>query len=829
MAKPGRNDVCPCGSGKKFKHCCLLKQTRGASSSQETLQRAVALHRQGHLERASALYQEVLRGDPNNADALHLLGLTADQQGRLEDATELIRQAIALNSDSADFRDSLGQALQRLGRLEEAGESYREALRLRPDGAEIHSRLGAVLQQQGDVPLAIASYREALQLMPNFVVARFNLGTALQELARFDEAATQYREVLRLQPRYPEAHNNLGNVLRSQGDLVRAIAEYREALRLRPGYLVALNNLGTALVEQGDLTEAAIQFQEALQVKPEDPEVHVNLAKVLQQLGNLPGAIGHYQAALQWTPDNAEIHNNLGAGLHDLGHVPKAIEQYRETLRIKPAYPEAHHNLAIALQDAGDDPGAVEHFREAVRLRPDYALALGNLVYRLEHLCDWADIDALWEHTRNLLRLDPSSSIAPFTAASMPSSPAEQLQWAQNWTATRLGHMGRLRDELGSTFGSGPRHRLRIGYLSTDYHEHAVAYLVAELFELHDRNRFEVIAYSIGRDDISPLRQRLAAGCDRFEDLRALSAVAAAEQIYHDEIDILIDLNGYTHGCRTEILALKPAPVQVNFLGYPGTMGADFIDYIVTDRFVTPPEQQVFFSEQFEYLPDTYLVNDRKRPIAERSPTRTECGLPEAGFVFCCFNSNYKLNAQIFDIWMRLLQAISGSVLWLRESHAWAATNLRREAENRGVDSKRLIFAEKQGLPEHLARQRLADLFLDTLPYNAHATASDALWAGLPVLTCAGETFAGRVAGSLLRAIGLPELITTSLEEYEAKALWLAQHPEEIHALKAKLTVNRETMPLFDTERYTRNLEAAYERMWDTFVASSETEAKLTV
>jgi protein O-GlcNAc transferase len=795
MTKLGRNDPCSCGSGKKYKHCCLPKQTAVVGSAQQALRQGAALHA--------------------------------------------------------------------AGRLQEASSSYREALRLRPGDAEIHTRLGTALQQQGELTLAIASYREALRLVPSLVPARFNFGTALQSLGDLDGAAAEYRQALQLKPDYPEAHNNLGNVLHSQGELAGAIAEYREALRLRPDYLLARSNLGTALrghgelaeaivqyqealrvhpeslqarnnlgmalVEQGDLTNGAIQFQKALQLESTCQEAHVNLAKAQHALGILPEAIAHYRAALQGAPDDAELHNDLGAALRDLGRPTDAIEQYREALRVKPAYPEAHHSLAIALQDAGDDSGAVEQYREAIRLRPDYALALGNLVYRLEHLCEWADIDLLWEQTRNLLRFDPSSSIPPFTAVSMPSGPAEQLQWAQNWAAARLGHMARLRDELGFTFGSGPRHRLRIGYLSTDYHEHAVAYLVAELFELHDRNRFEVIAYSIGRDDTSPVRQRLVAGCDRFEDLRALSAVAAAEQIYHDGIDILIDLNGYTHGCRTEILALKPAPVQVNYLGYPGTMGAHFIDYIVTDRFVTPPEQQVFFSERFEYLPNTYLVNDRKRPIAERSPTRTECGLPQAGFVFCCFNSNYKLNAQIFDIWMRLLQAISGSVLWLRESHVWAATNLRREAENRGVDPDRLVFAEKRELPEHLARHRLADLFLDTLPYNAHATASDAFWAGLPVLTCAGETFAGRVAGSLLQAIGLQELITTSLEEYEAKALWLAQHPEEIHALKAKLAANRDTMPLFDTERYTRNLEAAYERMWQTFVASSEIEARLTV
>jgi predicted O-linked N-acetylglucosamine transferase (SPINDLY family) len=357
--------------------------------------------------------------------------------------------------------------------------------------------------------------------------------------------------------------------------------------------------------------------------------------------------------------------------------------------------------------------------------------------------------------------------------------------------------------------------RIRLGYLSADFRQHAVAMLVAGLFAHHDRQEFEVIGYSAGPNDGSDIRSRLAASFDRFIDISELSDRASAHLIHADEIDILVDLTGFTRYTRTGILAYRPAPIQVNYLGYLGTTGATFIDYIVLDRFVAPAEQQPFYSERLVYLPDCYQCNDNKRVIAEHTPSRPECDLPEESFVFCCFNNSYKITPVFFDVWMRLLHAVPTSVLWLLDTNPWAKSNLRREALARGIVAERLVFAPRLAAPLHLARHQVADLFLDTLPYNAGTTASDALWAGLPVLTCAGETFAGRVAGSLLRAIGLGELVTTSLEEYEALALRLAHEPALLARLRARLAKNRLTHPLFDTERFTRNLETAYRRMWE--------------
>jgi protein O-GlcNAc transferase len=366
--------------------------------------------------------------------------------------------------------------------------------------------------------------------------------------------------------------------------------------------------------------------------------------------------------------------------------------------------------------------------------------------------------------------------------------------------------------------GERYRHeRIRVAYLSADLHEHATAYLMAELFERHDRERFEVTAVSWGPQVASPMRTRLQQAFEHFVDVRGRGDVEVAHWLREQEIDIAVDLKGYTFDARLGILAQRPVPVQVNYLGYPGTLAAPYIDYLIADAVVIPPEARMHYAEQVVWLPDSYQVNDRQRVIAARTPSRGELGLPERGIVFCSFNNNYKLTPEVFALWMRLLQQVEGSVLWLLEGNAAVAANLRREAQVRGIAPERLVFAPRAPLPEHLARQRTADLFLDTLPCNAHTTASDALWAGLPLVTCLGATFAGRVAASLLTAVGLPELITPSLAEYEALALRLATDPEALAAVKAKLARNRDTYPLFDSDRTRRHLEAAYVTMWERY------------
>jgi predicted O-linked N-acetylglucosamine transferase (SPINDLY family) len=745
---------------------------------------AVEHHQAGRLREAEAIYRQILQVAPQHADALHLLGVLAHRAGHHQEAVRYIGQAITHDPRRQDFYNNLADAYRAQGKLAEAEAHYRQALALRPDYAEAHYNLGNTLKAQG----------------------------------RLKEAEVQYRRALAANPALAEVHNNLGNVSRQDGKLAEAEAHYRQALALRPDYAEAYNNLGVVLQDQAYLDKAVVHYRQALALRPAYAEAHYNLANTLKEHRRLADAVAHYRQALALRPDYAEAYNNLGLALEEQGHLHGAVTHFERALALRPAYADAYYNLANTLKAQGKLEEAVAYYRKALALRPDFVEAENQLMHQLQYLCDWTGLEELYARQRHLIRTNSSAKIAPFTLLAIPSSPMEQLRCATNWAANSLAPLMRLRERLGFHFTRVPKPRLRIGYLSGDFRHHAIARLIPELFETHDRARFEVLAYSYGPDDKSDIRQRIERACDRFVEVREASSEETARQIYDDGVDILVDLMGYTGSSRTPILALRPAPLQVNYLGFPGTMGADFMDYIITDRFIAPANQAAFFTEQFVYLPDCYQANDRQRLIAEHAPTRTECSLPAAGLIFCCFNNTYKITPAMFDIWMRLLRALPGSVLWLLESGPGATRNLRREAAVRGVDPERLVFAPRLPNALHLARYPLADLFLDTLPVNAHATCSDALWAGLPVLTCVGETFVSRVAGSLLRAIGLPELITYSLEDYEAVALRLAQHPDELAALRARLAQNRLTAPLFDTPRFTRHLERAYELMWDLYL-----------
>jgi protein O-GlcNAc transferase len=406
---------------------------------------------------------------------------------------------------------------------------------------------------------------------------------------------------------------------------------------------------------------------------------------------------------------------------------------------------------------------------------------------------------------------EKKSIISPFTLLGYSGDPALQLHCAKN----SIAHQVRLPPRPLWTGARWHHGKLRVAYLSADFHRHATAYLMAELLERHDRSRFEILGVSFGVDDESEMRRRLIAAFDQFHDVRATGDEEVAKLLRDLQVDIAIDLMGHTHDARPGILAYRPAPIQVSYLGFPGTTGAEFIDYIVADKTVAPFEHQPFYTEKIVHLPDCYQVNDSKRNIAERTPTRREAGLPETGFVFCCFNNAWKITPEVFSVWIRLLHAIEGSVLWLLRDDESAERNLRMEAQARGIDPARLVFASRLPIEDHLARHRLADLFLDTLPCNAHTTASDALWAGLPLLTCEGTAFAGRVAASLLNATALPELVTYSLEDYEALTLQLAREPSLLEDYRKRLARNRLSHPLFDTARFRRHIEAAYLQMWD--------------
>jgi predicted O-linked N-acetylglucosamine transferase (SPINDLY family) len=425
------------------------------------------------------------------------------------------------------------------------------------------------------------------------------------------------------------------------------------------------------------------------------------------------------------------------------------------------------------------------------------------------YVCDWSDLEKDVEHLRaRVLKNKPAAN--PFAFLMIGENPCDQLVCARAYAAAKYPA-----NPAPMWSNRAPHAKIRLGYSSGEFREQATGYLIADLFECHDRNTFELHAISTGVDDDSALRKRIKSAFDVFSDASRRSDRGIAEQIARAQIDILVNLNGFFGEERTGVFAFKPSPIQVNYLGFPGTMGTPYMDYILADRWVIPEDRREDYSEKVVYLPDTYQANDRKKAIGDALPSRAEYGLPVKGFVFCSFNNAYKITPEIFSIWMRLLANTDGSVLWLLEVDSSIKRNLINEAQKRGVSSGRILFAPFIKLKDHLARGRLADLFLDTLPVNAHTTASDALSMGVPVLTCAGSTFAGRVAASLLSALGLPEMITRSLADYEALALKLATDPVLMTSVRAKLARNRDTYPLFDTPRFARHIEAAYKTMWE--------------
>ena len=675
-----------------------------------TLALAVHHHRAGRLQAAEQLYQEILAAEPNLAVAWNLLGVVNLQRSNHEIAADYIRHAIRLDANVADFHCHLGNVYQTQMKLDEAIACYLRALELKPDYAEAHSNLGNVYQTQTKLDDAVACYRQALQLKPDYSEAHNNLGTACKEQGNLDEAAACFRRALELNPDNVEAHYNLGTAFKEQGKLDEAVGCFRRALELKPDYSKAHNNLGTVFKEQGKLDEAVACFRQALELNPD------------------------YDAA----------HNNLGTVFKEQGKLDEAVACFRQALELNPDYDAAHNNLGTVFKEQGKLDEAVACFRQALELKG----AISALVHELQHMCLWEGIQDLSQRVIELVDADTddecSTEISPFSFLTLPTTTTagQQLRCARRWAERQLKPPSELAQKPSACRTSCPRSKYAIGYLSADFHSHATALLMAELFEKHDRGRFAIYGYSYGPDDRSPLRRRLVNAFDRFIDVRDDSIAETARRIAADEVDILVDLKGYTLDARTQCLALRPAPIQVNYLGYPGTMGASFMDYILVDDFIVPPEQQPFFTEKLVYLPGCYQVNDSQRGISAGTPSRAECGLPEAGFIFCCFNNNYKITAEVFGVWMRLLRTIPGSVLWLMEGNRFAPDNLRREARAQGIAVERLVLRTKLPSEEHLARHRLADLFLDTIPYNAHTTASDALWAGCPVLTIAGETFA---------------------------------------------------------------------------------------
>ncbi|MEO5351701.1 MAG: tetratricopeptide repeat protein [Magnetococcus sp. XQGC-1] len=820
-----------------------------APTLETRMQEAMQQHRAGRLQEAEALYQQLLVDYPNHPDALHLMGYVCFQQGKPQLAAEWIEKAVALQPNQPIFLQNLGIIRAGLGRSQEAVDCFRRVLAIQPQHHEALFHLAGLLREQGKRAEAIDCFQQAIAINPNLYEAYNCLGNLMLGEKKAAEAIACYRKTVEIHPQHQNAYTNLGNVLLEQKEIDEAILCYQKAIEIQPTLCEAINGLGNAYKEAGKLDEAVACFQRALTVNPRYHTAYHNLGIVMQMQGELEESIRYYKQVLLIQPNATETCNNMGTALAGLGQTEAAIEYYHKALAINPKFHQAYGNIGIALQKNGELEKAIPFYRQALEIAPNDCTTLSNLGFALQLNGEVKDSIACYEKVLSIAPDDPEAhgsvlhqmlqicdwqgfqsrftqmmetfhaskrDINPFILLSVPTSAEEQLACATLSSKRRYGTQKNYSAQR--RYDLHPE-RLKIGYLSCDYQDHATTHLIAELFELHDRNRYEIFAYSYGQDDGLSMRRRVMAACEHFVDMRHFSHRASAQRILDDGIHILLELKGYTKDSRLEIPALRPAPIQGSWLGYPGTLGIDFIDYIFSDPFVSPPEFASHYTEKIVRLDGCYQPNDRKRPIDPQTPTRQACGLPETGFLFVCFNKNYKINPPIFDIWMRLLQKTPGSILWLFESNHWIIENIRREARARGVDENRLFFAPKMPPAQHLARYRLADLVLDTFPYTSHTTGSDALWAGAPLLTYAGETFASRVAGSLLVNVGLPELITYSLEEYESLALELAHNPERLAAIRQRLHANLPTAPLFDSPRFTRSMEAAFELMWQRFQA----------
>ena len=775
------------------------------------IQMAMDLHRQGRLSEAEMQYRTLLAKSPRQFDVLHLFGILKLQQGNLPEAVPLISKAVEVNPSALDARSNLIAALFGLGRHADALAQCDGALAVRPaDPGMLYNR-GIALMQLGRFDEALQSFDKVLAAKADHVNALFNRGGALAGLRRYEEAIADFDRLLGFAPRHADALTNRGTLLAQLGRDADALASFDRALVIAPDHVNALTNRGIALKKLLRHNEALATLDRALTIDPNHVGAQVNRGNVLLELHRLDDALASFERALALSSADANALTNRAFVLHALGRYQDALTSADQALAADGQSAGAALIRGHAFAKLDRPAEAAASYERVLAIDPGNLYALGASVMAYRSACEWERVAQI------LPALEQSigagiAVIPPFNLLGLPLAPATQLQCARNFTRQRLSaeptpFPSRRPAQSG---------RIKLAYVSGDFRQHPVAYLVAELLERHDRTRFEIVGISHGVDDGSEERRRLVAACDQFHDVHARGEQEAAALIDDLQIDIAIDLGGHTENSRPGIFRERPAPVQVSYLGYTGTMGGEFIDYIVADKIALPSDLAPYFAEKIVHLPDCFLVNDTRKAVAPNTPSRAEAGLPDQGFVFCCFNNSYKISAGIFSVWMRLLAAVEGSVLWLQQMNPHAAENLRSTAAAAGVDPARIVFAPRvPAMADHLARQRLADLFVDTTDYNAHTTASDALWAGLPVLTCTGSAFPGRVAASLVHAVGLPELVTTSIDEYEAMALKLARDPALLQSIRGKLEANRITHPLFDIDRFRRHIEAAYATMLD--------------
>ena len=701
------------------------------------------------------------------------------QGGNFDGADSILKEILQNDINSADTIFELGIAFAKADRFLEAAAVFCCLQHYKDDDVKIPYNLGLIYSLQGMHQLALKAYDLALKIKPDDVEVLINKGSTCNDIKNYILALEILEKAIQIRPNIPEAWSNKGIALNNLNLYQESINAYNEAIKLAPSFHEVWSNKSVPLNKLKRFLEASEACDKAISLKP----------------------------------DYAEAWSNKAITLNELKLYEEAIAHYDKAISLKPDYAEAWSNKAITLNELKLYEEAIAHYDKAISLKPDIDWAQGDLLHTKMKVGSWSGLAESLDDISK--KVEANERVAnPFLLLALNDDISLHKKSSEIYIQSKHP----FNPILGPILKRSEHQKMRIGYFSADFKNHPVAFLIAELFELHDKRRFETYAFSlVGASD--EMRARLHKAFDYFIDAEEMSDVAIARLARDMEIDIAIDLSGFTQDSRTGIFSYRAAPIQVNYLGFPGTMGADYMDYIIADKILIPTDLQQDYSEKVVYLPGSYQANDRRRVISNQKFTRQELGLPNEGFVFCCFNNNHKILPETFDSWMRILKAVEGSVLWLYQDNPWVVDSLKTKALHHGVNENSLVFAEYMSLAEHLARHRQADLFLDTLPYNAHTTASDALWAGLPVLTLMGRSFASRVAASLLNAIGLPELITNTQEEYEALAIQLAKNPKKFADIKLRLDSNRLTAPLFDTPLFTKNLESAYIKMYERYQA----------
>ena len=765
----------------------------------------------GELEKSINSYKNALSLNPNYAEAHFSLASTYEDYGKLNLAIEHLKRALKLNPNFAEAHNSLGMMFRKIGQLGDSIKSYLNAININSNFFEAHNNLGSSYLGLGQLDNAVNSYKRALSIDPTYPALHNNLGNAYKKLGQLDAAVKSCKDAITINPDYQDAHNNLGVIFYDLGQFDSSVKSYRRALEINPNYAEAHNNLGVSLNKLGQLEEAVQSYEASLNINPEYFDSYNNLGVVLKKLGQVDAAVNAYQHAIEINPEDADTYNNLGIALSDLERLDDAIEAYDKAVAKKPNFAEAYNNLGIVFSKLNNYDYAINAYEKAFAAKPDLDYVLGNILSGKMNTCNWHNLPNLLVETRKKINKN-LKIIDPFTLFGLIDDPtlakkAIELRMISDHPKSYV--LTKMDD-----YSKHPK--VRIGYFSGDFRNHPVSYLTAELYEVHDRNNFEIHAFSLGPDTKDEMNLRIKAGVDYFHDVFSMSHKEIALLSRSLEIDIAVDLAGLTAESRTDVFAMSAAPIQVSYIGFLGTMGANYYDYLIADPVMIPEENQKDYSEKIVYLP-SFQVNDSSEVPPDIVFTRGDLGLPEKGFIFCCFNNTYKFTPSVFDSWGRILKSVEGSSLIVFANNELSKTNLSREISQRGVDKNRLIFGDSLPRPEYLARFRVVDLFLDTHPYNAGTTASDALRMGCPMITCIGKSYQARMGASILNAIELPELVTKTFEDYEKVAIDLAKNPLKYKIIKDKLINNISSAPLFNTSLFTKNLESAYTKMYKNY------------